>query len=229
MSDQYTYHVGEKFNEDGSPRSYPGVTIICFPDPASSIYRAGEALQAELSALPFAHKFGLLPPSSFHMTVFSLICEPRRTPEEWSSRLPLDAPLSQVDQFFIDTVPLVPAPDNFRMVMTFLGGWGLSFRLSPADEETYTGLRNYRRDLSLATGVRYPDHDAYEFHLTLAYQIIHLNEDERRIYAELRRRRGDELRGEIGVVNTGKPVLTFFEDMTAFVAVEERLALPSRR
>ncbi|MBK8022074.1 MAG: DUF1868 domain-containing protein [Chloroflexi bacterium] len=229
MSESYTMHVGEKFNADGSTRPFPGVTIICFADPASAIYRAGEALQAELRALSYAHKFALLPPPSFHMTVFSLICDYRRIPEEWSSRLPLDAPLAQADQFFIDTVAQVPPPSNFRMLLTFLGGWGLSMRLTPADQDSYKSLRTYRQQIAAATGVRYPDHDTYEFHLSLAYKLITLTDDERRHYADLRRAWGDDLRCQIGVFDTGKPILTFFEDMFAFVPAEQRFSLPSRR
>jgi hypothetical protein len=229
MTTAYTYHVGEKFNADGSPRPYPGSTIICFADPTSRIYQAGERLQAALLALPFAHKFGLLPPSSFHMTVFSLICDQRRTQAEWTAHLPLDAPLDAVDQYFIRALAPVVPPSSFRMVMTYLGGWGLSFRLSPADEATAVALQTYRNQASAASGVRYPDHDTYQFHLTLAYQLMALDEAEQAAYAEFRLHWGEALRGEIGVFETPAPVLTFFENMFAFVPASERLTLPSRR
>lgn len=224
MTSAYTYHVGEKFHADGSAREYPGVTIICFADSASPIYQAGERLQAELQTLPYAHKFGLLPPSSFHMTVFSLICDHRRTPDQWSARLPLDAPLAEVDRFFIQALAPVTPPSGFRMVMTYLGGWGLSFRLSPADEGTYEALRAYREQVSEATGVRYPDHNTYEFHMTLAYQLIALDAEEKADYAARRLAWGEKLRCEIGVFETGVPVLTFFEDMFAFTPERQRRA-----
>jgi len=229
MSSEYTFHVGEKFHPDGTARSYPGATVICFVDPASAAYRAGEALQAELAALPFGHKFGMLPPSSFHMTVFSLICDQRRTPEEWSSLRPLDTPLTEMDQFFIETVTPIAPPPRLRMVMTFIGGWGMSLRLSPADEQTYFALKNYREMLSRATGIRHPDHIWYEYHMTLAYSLKWMDEDEAAAYLDFRTRRGDELRSAIGVIELGAPVLTFFEDMFAFVPAEARFGLLSRR
>lgn len=229
MTIEFTYHVGEKWNTDGSPRPYPGSTIICFADPASPIYQAGEMLQSELRALPFAHKFGLLPPSSFHMTVFSLICEPRRAQTEWTSHLPLSATIEELDQCFIKALAPVTPPSGFRMVMTYLGRWGLSFRLSPADQDTHIALQTYRNQVSDASGVRYPDHDTYQYHMTLAYQLIMLDKAEQAAYADFCYQWGEKLRCEIGVFETGTPVLTFFEDMFAFVPEEQRHLLPSRR
>lgn len=228
MTPAYTYHIGEKFHPDGTPRAFPGVTIICFADPAMPIYQAGERLQAELRALPFGHKFGALPPSSFHMTLFSLICDQRRTPAEWTPRLPLDAPLPQVDAFFIDALAAMTPPHGLRMVMTYLGGWGLSLRLSPADETTYTALKAFRQQVSALTGVRHPDHDTYEYHLTLAYQLIALDDAERAAYTAFRDAWGERLRAEIGVFAPPPPLLTFFEDMFAFVPAAQRHHLPSR-
>lgn len=225
---EYTFHVGEKFNADGTPRSYPGSTVICFTPPDSPIYRIGAALQDELRARPYGHKFGFLPPSSFHMTVFSLICDQRRDPAEWSAALPIDAPLVETDRHFIETVTPIAPPPNFRMIMNFINGWGYSLVLSPADETTFFALRTYRNQLSRATGVRYPDHDTYVFHMTLAYVLIALTPDEALDYLAWRTARGDALRNQIGVFETGAPVLTFFEDMFAFVPVDQRHTLPSR-
>lgn len=225
---QYTHHVGEKFHEDGSVRQYPGSTVICFADPDSALYQAGITVQDALSAQPFGHKFALLPPSSFHMTVFSLILDARRVLPLWSVFLPVDTPLKQMDQFFIERVAAVDPPDNFRMCLTYIGGKGLSFRLSPADEGTYEALRDYRGRISEVTGVRYPDHDTYEFHLTLAYNLIVLTDDENRAFAEWKLKLGEALRCEVGVFDTGAPQLTFFDDMFAFLTIDQCHLLRSR-
>ncbi|PJF26696.1 MAG: hypothetical protein CUN53_06865 [Phototrophicales bacterium] len=224
----YTYHVGEKFHADGSVRQYPGSTIICFADPESALYQAGVSVQNALSAQPFGHKFALLPPSSFHMTVFSLILDAQRVLPLWSAFLPVDTPLAQMDQFFIERVATVAPPDNFRMCMTYIGGKGLSFRLSPADEDTYHALHGYRRRISEATGVHYPDHDTYEFHMTLAYNLIVLTDDEKRAFAEWKLNLGEALRCDVGVFDTGAPHLTFFDDMFAFLTIDQGDLLRSR-
>lgn len=224
----YTYHVGEKFHADGSVRAYPGSTIICFADPESAIYQAGVSVQTALSEQAFGYKFALLPPSSFHMTVFSLILDAQRVLPLWSAFLPVDTPLAQMDDFFMERVATVVPPDNFRMCLTYIGGKGLSFRLSPADEDTYRALHDYRGRIAAATGVRYPDHDTYEFHLTLAYNLITLSDDENRAFAEWKLNLGEALRCDIGVFDTGTPQLTFFDDMFAFLTADQRHRLHSR-
>jgi hypothetical protein len=115
------------------------------------------------------------------------------------------------------------------MVMTFIGGWGMSFRLSPADEATYFALRNYREQLAAATGVRHPDHETYEFHLTLAYQLQQLTEDEVADYRALRDDLAHTMRSEISIFEANTPLLTFFDDMFRFVPEAARYTLASRR
>lgn len=226
---EYTYHVGEKFFEDGSVRAYPGNSVICFANPASPIYQAGEAVQKQLLEQPYGFKFALLPPSSFHMTVFSLILDQQRVPEFWSSQLPLDARLEDVDQFFISTIATVDAPQQLRMCPTYLGGRGLSIRLSAADEMTNVALVKYRNKLADATGVRYPDHDTYKFHLTLAYQLMTLSDDETRAFANFRLGLENSLRCDVGVFETEAPMLTFFDDMFRFEPTDKRNLLYSRQ
>lgn len=225
----YTSHVGEKFHEDGSVRAYPGVTVICFADSASAIYRAGERVQQALREEPYGHKFALLPPSSFHMTVFSLILDQNRTQAYWSSRLPLDTPLDEMDEFFRAAVASVPAPGKLRMCLTHLTSHGLLlFRLSPADDTTEMALHRYREALAEATGVRYPDHHTYRFHLTLAYQLMILDDAETEAFDQFRSEMGDQLRCEIGIFKPSAPMLTFFDDMFRFEPYERRNTLHSR-
>lgn len=226
---QFTRHVGEKFYEDGSVKPFAGVTIICFADPNSAIYQAGEKVQQQLLAQPFGDKFALLPPSSFHMTVMQLLNDADRFVPLWTPHLPLDAPLNTIDEFFIERVGQVTPPQNLRMCMTYLRGRGLSFTLYPADEASYVAVWEYRNAIADATGVRFPLHDSYQFHLTLAYNLVVLDDAEEAAFTAWRDKLGDELRCEIGVFDTGMPTLTFFDDMFAFVPAEERHTLVSRR
>jgi hypothetical protein len=228
MNAQYTIHVGEKFLMGGQVRPYPGVTIICFAPLASTIYKAGVLVQDQLQQQPYGSKFVLLPPSSFHMTVFSLILDQQRIPEYWTSHLSLDTPLETVDTFLIEQVGRVVPPKNLRLCTTYVGGQGLSFRLSPADESTYEAIWDYRARVAAATGIRYPDHDSYQFHLTLAYNLVTLSPQESVMFSDWRFSLGEKLRGEIGIFDTGEPTLTFFDDMFAFVPADQRRSLESR-
>ncbi len=226
----YTRNVGVKFFEDGSVRPFPGNTIICFCDPNSQAYASAAWVQEQLQAQPFASKFSLLPLSSMHMTVIQLLCDEFRVPGEWSTRLPLDAPLSETDDFFIEALKDVPAPPNFRMTFTHLwpGEGATVLSLKPADEATHEAIWAYREAVARATAVRFPNHDTYVFHMSIAYQVIQLDADEISLLEAFRKRVDAHLLETFGIFDTGAPHLTFFDDMFAFVKADERHTLKSR-
>lgn len=231
MSDiQYAPAVGNKFYEDGTVRQFPGNTIICFADPQGQAYQEAEWVHHQLQQAPYAEKFALLPPSSFHMTVFELICDFVRETSNWSSQLSLDASLAETDQFFIEKIANVTLPSNFRMTFERLnlGETGLSLRLQPADDETAQALSQYRDNLAEATGLRFPDHDTYGFHLSLAYRILMLTDDEAQQLEHLAERINQRLNQTFGIFDTGQPSLTFFDDMFAFVPLDKRHTLKNR-
>ena len=156
MSNQPTTAIGQKFHADRTVRAFPGNTIICFMEPESHSYQQVEWLQTEMKKLPFAHKFGFLPPSSFHMTVMELLCDQVRVAERWSADLSLDAPLTEMDAFFMARVPPIAPPAALRMRFREISQWSLALYLEPADEETAVSLQTYRNAVSEKTAVRFP-------------------------------------------------------------------------
>lgn len=226
---RYTHEVGRKFHADGSPRMFPGNTIICFVDPESPIGRAGQAFQADLARQPFGRKFAPLPPASFHMTVMELLCDQVRAPERWSSELALDAPLAATDAFFIERAAPIDPPGAIVMAVdTLAHRGGLMITLQPATAAVAAGLRAYRDALAAATGVRAPDHDRYGFHISLAYRLIELEDAEQRALADFAAGWTARVRAAAAEVALGRPTLTFFDDMFRFVPGEARATLRSR-
>lgn len=226
----YTQEVGRKFHPDGTPRLFPGNTIICFVAPTSPIGMAAHAFQAALGQLPIGRKFALLPPASFHMTVMELLCDQVRTPERWSSWLSLDAPLAAIDAFFLERLPAVPAPDGLTVCVTGVAHPdNLWLTLQPADDSTGAALRAYRDAVANATGVRFPDHDTYRFHLSLAYRLIALDPDEEQQLAALVRTWQPRLQAAGNRIALPPPLLTGFDDMTRFVPLTQPDTLVSRR
>lgn len=227
---QYASSVGKKFYKDGSVRQFPGNTVICFADPEEQPYQLAEWAQQEILKQPYGHKFAMLPPSSFHMTVFELLCHDIRTASHWSSHLALDAPLAETDEFFIDAFAKVPVPDNFQMHFSELnvGTGGLSFYLDPIDEAMNLKVRGYRDALSEVTGIRAPNHDSYAFHISLAYRIIKLTDEEEAQLKQFADKLSLQIAETFGIFDTGKPTLTFFDDMFAFLPVNQKHLLTSR-
>lgn len=232
MSDiVYAPAVGNKFYEDGTVRQFPGNTVICFVDPQSAVYAHCDWMQEQLRSLPFAHKFTLLPMPSMHMTVFEFITDATRMPEKWSSHLALDASLEETDAYFIKTFAQVPPPNGFQMVFDKVrsGAVGISIRLRPANDESALRLKQYRDALAKTTGVRFPDHESYVFHISLAYHIQRQTDEEAAQFAALLADINEKMRDAFGVFQTGQPQLTFFDDMFEFVPTEKRHMLKSRQ
>jgi hypothetical protein len=227
---RYTPFVGSKFYSDGTARTFPGNTIICFVDPHrhANVFQECVWAQEQLQGMQCRYKFSFLPPDSFHMTVFELLCDQVRTPQKWSRFLPLSASLEETDRFFLSTVSETPAPAGFRIRYRFIR-WPTSIEVEPADQETALALQNYRNRISEITGVRFPDHDSYRFHITLAYPLIELEPAEQRELLATFERIEQRLGRSFGTFDAASPQLVFFDDMFKFVPEGERHMLTTRQ
>lgn len=216
----YTTAIGRKFNADGSVRAFPGNTLIAYVTPAHAQY--AELLWAQGALIgALGEILTPLPASSLHMTVFEGVTDATRRPEKWTRFLPVDAPLAETDALMSRVVPGVPVPERIEMVFDYLGPGieALGIRLRAADAAVERALRDYRNALADATGIRFPDHDQYVFHISLAYRIIQADAAQTRAFDVVRGRIEARLRERFGVLRLGAPVLTFFEDMFAFPQV----------
>ena len=170
--------------------------------------------------------FAYLPPASFHMTVFDLLCDQVRVEGCWSSAIALDAPLERTDELLAEMLERVVWPGAPRMRVTGLGQLGgdhtLHLRLEPADETTAESLWTFREAVSRATGIRHPGHATYFFHVSLAYPLRELGEAEGRAYRRFEAEMNVRLSERLGAVELGEPCLARFEDMFEFTSLECR-------
>lgn len=226
---QYTSHVGHKFHADGTPRLFPGTTIISFIPDDSPVWSTLHRLQALLQVQPYTHKFSLLPPSSFHMTVMRLLNDQGRTAARWSQQLSLNASLAQVDAFVTERVPRVPTPDGFDMAFSHLPTTdGLSLHIKPADDATQAALSAYRDQIAQVLGLHHDDHDTYRYHISLAYRLLVLSDDEQRDHERLMAEASQQIAANLGTFRVGPPQLTFFDTMFEFVPQAGKNRLVSR-
>lgn len=211
--------VGRKFHADGTVRRFPGNTIICPVGPDAPQYDEICAVQTRALARRFGPKLAPLPPSSFHVTVFDGLCDEERVPEHWSSRIPLDAPLEETDRLLSEWLAPLRGPERLNMELAGLGSFevGLNLELRPADEVSAAGLADFREAVARATGIRHPGFERYAFHLSLAYLLYELDGEELADYRELAAETEARLAQSFGVLELGRPQLTFFEDMFAFL------------
>jgi hypothetical protein len=214
----YTIAVGRKFREDGSVRQFPGNTIICMIGPDNPVYPELIRFAESFKGLDCSRKYTLLPPSSYHMTVIQGVCEEVRKPELWSRNLSLDAPLEETDRFFSKQFHNVRIPEQFQMRFNYVSTAGvtLAVNLLPAEQEDTLALRTFREEVSERLGLRFPDHERYKFHISIAYKIHELAREEELELQAFKEQEENALQMRFGVLTTSKPQLVFFKDMFKF-------------
>ncbi len=214
---RYTSTVGQKFNKDGSVRTFPGNTVISKITPDMPVYKGLVEIQDRLEALDSAGRYGFLPPSSFHMTVIEGVCDQVRDSAKWSSMLPLDMPLEDVTRFVLEHYRKLSPPRSLRMRINRASfARLLLIILEPADDATAQALRKFRDQFANETGIRFKNHDTYTFHISLAYRLIEMTEEQERPFQELQDEAGPALRASYPVIEMNPPVLTTFENMFRF-------------
>ncbi|MNZ85969.1 hypothetical protein D3C78_1047770 [compost metagenome] len=177
-------------------------------------------IQAGYRNLPWVHKYHLMPEGSIHMTVFELLCHYNRTPECWSNNLSLDAPIEETDVFFHQQLKNVDMIHSFKMKPLSVKGTNLS--VEPSDEQTRVMLEEFRNKLTEATGVKFPNHDTYQFHISFGYKLQDLLPEEQLAVDELNEKLLTDVISKMDYVDIKVVDYTVFEDMSEFVPYSEQ-------
>ncbi|QQZ61289.1 DUF1868 domain-containing protein [Paenibacillus sonchi] len=223
LNQNTTSNVGRKFNQDGSVKEFPGNTIISCVDPSSETFAALNKLREQFLLLKSAGKFTVLPPSSFHMTLIQGICDVDRKAELWSRYLSLDTPLEEVDTFFKEKYKYVRQLEPVKMNFDFLdlNHHVIKVSLRPQDLKDALELTRFREDVSYHLGLRFPDHDRYVFHISLAYQIYHLTDEEKLELQVFKEKMDVEFGRLFGSFEPPVPRLVLFNNMFKFGEVRD--------
>jgi hypothetical protein len=214
---QYTQAVDTKFYKDGSVHRFAGNTVICEIDASMPIYTGLLDVQERLKVADSKGKFAFLPPSSFHMTVMEGVCDDIRRPERWSKKLDPKMPLDEVNKFMLECFgrQSLFSPITMRVTAKTTPSW-LAVVLDPANIETADYLENFRNQFSTATGIRFPNHDNYTYHISLAYNLVLLTAEEQQTMHDLQLEVFEELKTRCPIFELGQPILTSFDDMFRF-------------
>ncbi|QPH53581.1 DUF1868 domain-containing protein [Pontivivens ytuae] len=212
--------VGRKFSADGAVLPAPGNTFLCHVDPASDAHAALARAQDILKAGPLADAFTFLPPASFHMTVFQGVIATERDLERWPGHLATDAAIDDVTTDIEPRVASLTLPTAFQIRPLGIFG-GFSVSVSGADAEQEDRLRRTRDTLSDAIGLRAPDHDSYDFHITLGYLLRWLSPEDAETVLDTSRRAAEELPEQITL---GPVEFCTFDDMHRFAPVRQLMS-----
>ena len=213
----YTRAVGTKFHEDGQVRFFAGNTIVSHILENSHVFREALWAQSEVMRLPFASKYAFLPPHSFHMTVFELLCDQVRDQQHWSSHLDLAIGLRETDVYFEKTATPIGPPSELQMRLSAVSTTRHAYiGLVPVNEKAEARIRAYRDRLSESTGVRFPNHDEYHYHISLAYMLEDLTEAEQEKGHAAEEAIETRLGRTLAEVTIPAPRVTYFDHMHAF-------------
>ncbi|WP_313607876.1 DUF1868 domain-containing protein [Rhizobium sp.] len=209
--------VPSKFTVDGAVRPFPGNTIICHLSQDSELHTQLTQLALDLDKSNDEALYTLLPPSSWHMTVFEGVCDQVRSPGFWPADLPTDAPLAECNAAFsrklsaFDMNTTLPFRMRISGYMPRVDGIGL--HLEPSDAAEDDRIRNLRDRLSKELQIRHPSHETYRFHLSIAYFIRFPADDERSALDTMLFKRLQHMPTEFELA---APEFCFFDDMFEF-------------
>lgn len=209
-----------KFKDDGSFRPFAGNTVVANLADQLDLVQLVSSLQEVYRELPCCPKLTLLPLSSLHMTVMELLCDQNRHPAFWSKFLPLDLPITAVHAYFGEQLSHFPlTQESIRMRVVGLGLENL--QLEPADEASRRRLEAIRQYISYKTGVIFPNHHRYRFHISIAYLREPLTPDEEAVASERLASLSADWLTPAPEVRISRIDYTTFEDMSAFVSYQK--------
>lgn len=200
---------------------YPGNTIIC-PITASNpafaeLCSAYEALRASVNAAHLAW----LPTSSYHSTIFDGAADAYRRPGDWPQMLPLDASMDACNKYVGERLQHMRAgiapPIRMTVDLDEVDSVRTVVVLKPVDAAENRRLRTLRDEISLATGIRYPNHDDYRFHTSFAYYVRRFSAADEATYRSAYARMLRHLSSKLPVIELGSPEYCLFNDMFAFL------------
>jgi len=180
-------NVGRKFHADGRVRAFAGNTFVGHLPQQGPHYRTFDAVldfYRELPRHPFAAKIALLPPSSYHVTLFVGVNDDDRDTKEWVGPFDRAMPMDAINTVFRDKLRAV-ARSGERDFVFDIGAapevkrdGTVQIPLLPSGSANRQRLAALRERLSSLTGVRRPRHEHYEYHLTLGYMHTVLGQAE---------------------------------------------------
>lgn len=212
--DEPPRHLGSRYNLDGEFLSEPGNTIVCHLLEGSQSESAIIKTRQRFLDMPEASQLAFTPVSSLHMTVFQGIIEFRRALPYWPENMPLDTPIDTMTDYYRDRLSAFPALPVFNMQVTGLMPTGLVMQGVTSEDDRIVAL--WRDAFAGAFGYRHPNHESYEFHITLSYVTRWFDPECLPRWQAMLDEELEELRAAAPVIEMRPPAFCEFKDMNHF-------------
>ena len=206
--------VGDKFDPDGTVLPFQGNTIQSPLPESSKLYASLLVLYERLKKSRLAKHYALLPPSSWHMTVFEGVTPREKKPGYWPDDLGQNASIADCTALFLEKLGSFDLATELPFHMTVVGYTkaGLGLHVVPHERDV-AQIRDLRDRLSSLLHIRHADHDRYGLHISLAYVMKAMDDGQR---AELHGILTDHFSRMPKEFELGAPEFSTFEDMYAF-------------
>ncbi len=212
--------VGLKFFPDGQVHTFPGNSIVCHVARVVSLIGRLDKLYERLCLAHAAASYALLPPSSWHMTLFDGVCEQERYVKRWPASLARDLPLVDINRSFEAQLRAGQFGPKLTFAMRVKTFWPLkdliAIELEPADAKEERAIRALRVRLSETLGFSCPAPDTYTFHISLAYFIKYPTRNEKAELGNILTGEVEEMTKSLAPFVVGPPEFCLFNDMFAF-------------
>jgi hypothetical protein len=159
------------------------------------------------------------------MTVFEGVTDSNRVRTHWPKDVPLDVPVEDVTAYMVDKLNGLTLPTSFKVRPTSLGG-AKTIWLEAANANEAQKLRDTRDTLAEALNLHTPQHDAYGFHITLAYLIRYLSAEDAQSVLDGAEVAYEKFVEQVAEIELGALEFCTFGDMTAF---EPKLVLGAQK
>lgn len=211
-------HLGTRYDADGRFLPEPGNTVVCHLVPGSPSQRAILEARQRMMALPGAERLAFTPIDSLHMTLFQGVIEFRRRLPYWPDDVALNASIDEVTALYLARLGAFTPGPAFRMKVTDLSPEGLT--LEGAGEHDRRALCEWRDRLAVCFGFRHPDHEAYQFHITLAYMRDWLEDSVAETWRKGLREALAVIKAQAPILDLAPPAFCTFEDMQHFEEIK---------
>ncbi|PTE08348.1 DUF1868 domain-containing protein [Mesorhizobium helmanticense] len=213
-------HLGRRYDTSGNFLNEPGNTVVCHLVNGSPSEAVVVEVRERMRAMPDADRLAFTPVSSLHMTLFQGIIEYRRRLPYWPADVPLDTSIDDMTRLYQERLNGFEGRDAFKVKVIDVVPTGLT--VAGANDEDVRIMREWRDALAVPFGYRHPDHDAYVFHITFAYQIRRLADEKASEWQDLFDDCLSLFARQAPVIELRPPAFCSFRDMEHF---EELLVL----
>jgi hypothetical protein len=209
---------GGKFSADGKPLPFAGNTLLMHLSPTSALYTYLLQLHEALRTSFLSRLCTLLPPPSWHMTIFEGVCEQVRDVDHWPRDLAQGAPLDEITEEFTRRLSDFKWEDDGPPYLMRINGMdplevGIGIHLEARTQDEERRIRRLRDRLAERLKLKMPNHDKYGLHISIAYLLRRLTGEQER---ELKGLVSRILEGGPKEFELGAPEFCTFGDMFKF-------------